>query len=170
MTALSSVGHLQLIFGGVSTDRDKCPRCPLFRSPWPRATLLAVAINTGDSATRTGQDVELWTIRGLIARHKGAALVAAAGCALMLAIIVVAVLGAKAGTVNDSTTCTQWGSTNVVRQDAYARLYVREHGPVRGAGTSPASVVSAINISCLEAYNDDVSESTTVVQALSGSF
>ena len=109
-------------------------------------------------------------MRRLIARHKGAALVAAAGCVLMLGIIVVAVLGAKAGAVSDSTTCTQWGSTNVVRQDAYARLYVKEHGPVHGAGTSPASVVSAINIACLEAYNEDVSDSTTVAQALSGTF
>ena len=127
-------------------------------------------MSTGGSARRTGQDAELWTIRGLIAGHKGAALVVAAGCALMLAIIVVAVFGAKGGGVSDSTTCTQWGSANVVRQDAYARLYVKEHGSVRGAGTSPASVVSAINIACLEAFNEDVSESTTVVQALSGTF
>jgi hypothetical protein len=127
-------------------------------------------VNADGSAARTGQDGELWTIRGLISRHRRAASVLAAGCALMLAIILVAVFGAKAGDVSDSTTCTQWGSTNVVRQDAYARLYVKEHGPVHGAGTSAASVVSAINIACLEAYNEDVSDSTTVVQALSGTF
>jgi hypothetical protein len=116
------------------------------------------------------QKVELWTVRGLIAAHRRAALAAAAGCALMLAITLAAIFGAKAGAVTDRSTCTQWGSANVVRQDAYARLYVKEHGPVRGAGTSTASVVSAINISCLEAYNEDVSDETTVVQALSGTF
>lgn len=127
-------------------------------------------MSSGVSTTPTGQDSELWTIRSLVARHKGAALVAAAACALMLGIILVAIFGAKAGAVSDSTTCTQWGSANQDQQSAYAKLYVREHGPVRGAGTSPASVASAINISCLEAYNEDVSDSTTVVQALSGSF
>jgi hypothetical protein len=127
-------------------------------------------VSAGGSVTRTGQDIELWTVRGLIARHKRVAFGAAAGCALMLAIILVAVFGAKAGAVTDSTTCTQWGSTNVVRQDAFAKLYVKEHGPIQGVGTSPASVVSGINIACLEAYNDDVSDSTTVTQALSGTF
>lgn len=127
-------------------------------------------MSTADSATPTGQDVELWTIRGLIAGHRWAALAAAAGCALMLAIILLAIFGARAGAVSDSTTCTQWGSANVVRQDAYAKLYVEEHGPLHGVGTAPATVVSAINISCLEAYNEDVSDSTTVVQALSGAF
>ncbi len=121
-------------------------------------------------ATRTGQDIQLWTIRGLIAGHKVAASVAAASFALTLAIFLVAVFGAKAGNVSDSTTCSQWGSTNVVRQDAYAKLYIKEHGPVPEAGTSTVKVVSAINIACLEAYNEDVSDSTTVVQALSGAF
>jgi hypothetical protein len=131
---------------------------------------LAGFVNTNSSSSSAGDEIELWTLRGLIAAHTRAALVAAGACVLMLAITLVAVFGAKAGAVSDSTTCTQWGSTNVVRQDAYARLYVEEHGPLPGLGSSPPTVVSAINISCLEAYNEDVSDSTTVVQALSGTF
>ena len=127
-------------------------------------------MSTGGSARRTGQDAELWTIRGLIAGHKGAALVAAAGCALMLTIILVAVFGAKGGGVSDSTTCTQWGSANVVRQDAYARLYVKEHGSVPKWGTAPAMVINAINAGCFQAYGEDVDDTTTVVQAISGDF
>jgi hypothetical protein len=106
----------------------------------------------------------------LVAEHKGAALVAAAGCALMLAIALVAIFGAKAGAVTDSTTCTTWGSANQDQQNAYARLYVKEHGAIRGVGTAPAVVISEINIKCLQAYNEDVSDSTTVVQAVSGTF
>jgi ABC-type glycerol-3-phosphate transport system substrate-binding protein len=96
--------------------------------------------------------------------------VAAAACALMLALALVAIFGAKAGAVSDSTTCTTWGSANSDQQNAYARLYIEEHGAVRGVGTSPANVINAINIECLQAYNDDVSDSTTVVGAISGYF
>ncbi|MGA8720784.1 MAG: hypothetical protein WB557_22465 [Solirubrobacteraceae bacterium] len=80
-------------------------------------------------------------------------------------------LGPKAGAVTDSTTCAQWGSTNVNAQDAYARLYVREHGPVSaGWGPSPAGVVNAINAGCYQAFGEDVSDTATVVQAVSRSF
>lgn len=127
-------------------------------------------MSTRAPATRTGQDAELWTVRGLIAKYKGAALVAAAACALMLAIALVAIFGAKAGAVSDSTTCTTWGSANQDQQNAYARLYVKEHGALRGVGTAPARVISAINIRCLQAYNEDVSDSTTVVRAIAGTF
>jgi hypothetical protein len=115
-------------------------------------------------------DVELWTVRGLIARHKLAASGVAALFAVLLATILVAAFGSKAGAVSDSTTCTQWGAANQNRQAAYARLYIREHGPLQGGATSPASVITAINYGCTEAYGDDVSDTTTVVQAISGNF
>ena len=70
-------------------------------------------------------------MRSLIASHKAASLViAAALCAVTVAVLALVLLGPKAGAVTDSTTCAQWGSTNVNQQDAYARLYVKEHGPV----------------------------------------
>lgn len=122
-------------------------------------------------ATPTDQHAELLTIRGLIAGHKWAALVAAALCAVIVAMILVAVLGAKAGPVTDSTLCTQWGSANQDQQNAYARFYLKEHGPTRGSGSSPAAgVINAINNGCLQAFNDGVDDSTTVVQAISGNF
>ena len=80
-------------------------------------------------------------------------------------------LGPKAGAATDSTTCAQWGSTNVNGQDAYARLYVREHGPVSPRwGPSPGGVINAINAGCYEAFGEDVSDTATVVQAISRSF
>jgi hypothetical protein len=79
-------------------------------------------------------------------------------------------LGPKAGAVSDSTTCTQWGSANQVQQAAYAKLYVKEHGPLRGGATSPSKVIAAINDGCARAYGDDVSDTATVTQAISGNF
>lgn len=126
-------------------------------------------VNSGAS-TVAPKDGKLRTIRGLIARHKPAALAVAGIIAVMLAMILVSLLGSKAGAVSDSTTCTQWGAANQDQQTAYARLYMREHGPPRGVGTSPASVIAAINNGCIQAYGDDVSDTVTVVQAISGNF
>jgi hypothetical protein len=127
-------------------------------------------MSSSSSSSRIDQDIERWTIRGMVAAHKRASLLVAAGCGLMLAMLLLAVLGAKPGRLTDTSTCTQWASTNTVRQKAYAKLYVEEHGAAPLAGTSTAGIVSAITISCLDAYDEDVSDSTTVVQALSGKF
>jgi hypothetical protein len=100
-----------------------------------------------------------------------AALAGAAVLALMVAIILVAALGAKGGAVTDATTCDQWSSANVLRQDAYARLYVREHGPVSPRwGPLPTGVINAINAGCDQAFGEDVDDTTTVVEAISGNF
>jgi len=112
-----------------------------------------------------------WTIRGLIARHKAAALVAAALFAVMLAVFLMAAIGAQAGAVSDTTTCAQWGSANVNTQNAYAKLYVREHGPVSPRWGPPlAGVINAINAGCYQAFGEDVEGSATVVQAISRNF
>lgn len=117
------------------------------------------------------QDTVPWTIRGLIASHKMAALGVAALLAVMVAAIAVAALGAKAGAVTDATTCAQWGSANQGRQNAYATLYVREHGPVAPRwGPAPDGVINAINAGCDQAFGEDVSDSVTVAQAISRNF
>lgn len=128
-------------------------------------------MSTDPLATLRPSDFAPWTIRGLIASHKIASSVIAALCAVTVAVLLLVTLGPKAGGVMDSTTCAQWGSTNVNAQDAYARLYVREHGPVSaGWGPSPAGVVNAINAGCYQAFGEDVSDTATVVQAVSRSF
>lgn len=89
----------------------------------------------------------------------------------MVALILVAALGAKAGAVSDSDTCTQWGSANVNQQDAYARLYVSEHGPVSPRwGPPPQGVIDAIDAGCAQAFGESVSDTVTVVQAISRNF
>jgi hypothetical protein len=98
-------------------------------------------------------------------------LVIGALCAVTVAVLALVAFGPKAGAVTDSTTCAQWGSTNVNRQDAYATLYVSEHGPVsRAWGPAPTGVINAINAGCYQAFGEDVSDTTTLVQAISRDF
>ncbi|MGH2849722.1 MAG: hypothetical protein ACRDLP_03805 [Solirubrobacteraceae bacterium] len=126
---------------------------------------------TSASATETSQDRQPSTLRGLIASHKAVALGVAALIAVMAATFLAAALGAKAGAVTDSTTCTQWGSANVDRQAAYSRLYLREHRPVSPRwGPAPVGVINAINAGCDQAFGEDVSDSVSVVQAISRNF
>ena len=121
--------------------------------------------------TQTAPDYVPWTLRGLVASHKVASLVLAALFTVTIAILAVTALGAKAGTVTDRTTCAQWGSTNVNGQNAYARLYLGEHGPVnRRWGPGPVGVINAINAGCYQAFGEDVSDMATVVQAIHRSF
>jgi hypothetical protein len=127
-----------------------------------------VLVSTGASAA-AAKDSE-FSVRSLLMRHKLFALGLAAAIALMLAMILVAVLGPKGGAVTDSTTCTQWGSANQALQAAYGRLYLKEHGPLPGGGNSPSKVIAAINNGCTQAYGDDVSDTATVRQAISGGF
>jgi hypothetical protein len=110
-------------------------------------------------------------MRGLIASHKAASLVIAGLCAVAVSYFALIALGPRAGAVTDSTTCAQWSTANVARQDAYARLYVSEHGGVSSRwGPAPVGVINAINAGCYQAFGEDVSDKATVVQAISRDF
>jgi len=126
---------------------------------------IVVMMDTSGSAT---EDVDVWTVRRLVARHKPAAIAAVALVALTLVTIAVSLVGSAAVAVSDATTCSQWGSATQDQQTAYARLYIREHGPPRGVGSQPVSVIGAINNGCMQAYANDISDNVTVAQAISG--
>lgn len=128
-------------------------------------------VSTSPLATHTASDIAPWSVRGLIASHKAASSLIAVMCVVIVAYFALIALGPKAGAVSDRTTCAQWGSTNVVRQGAYARLYVTEHGSVSLRwGPAPVGVINAINAGCYQAFGEDVSDTTTVVQAISRAF
>ncbi len=92
-------------------------------------------------------------------------------CVVMVAYLALIALGPKAGAVTDRTTCDEWGSTNVNRQAAYARLYVSEHGAVSARwGPMPTGVINAINAGCYQAYGAGVATNATVVQAIARDF
>lgn len=111
-----------------------------------------------------------WTIRGLLATHKLVALAVAAALALMVAMFLVAALGPKGGAITDATSCSQWGSSNQALQTAYGQRYIREHRRLAAEGASPATVITAINNNCTQAFGEDVADTTSVAQALSGNF
>ncbi len=113
-----------------------------------------------------GYSPEDLKLRKLLAKHKLFALCAAASVALMLAMLLFAVFGPKAGTVTDSTSCSQWGSTNQVRQADYARLYVREHGPLSDGASSVGAVEGAINSGCMIAYENDEETTVSVLESI----
>jgi hypothetical protein len=128
-------------------------------------------VSTDPLATLRPTDFVPWTVRSLIGSHKVASLVAGVVCAVTVAVLALVLLGPKAGAVTDSTTCEQWGSTNVNQQNAYARLYVKEHGEVaKGWGPPPTGVINAINAGCYQAFGEGVDNAATVVQAISRDF
>ena len=119
----------------------------------------------------TEEGIELWTMRGLIAGHKKAALLAGGLFALLVATLALVALGGGAArAITDASTCTQWGNANQNHQSAYARQYVSEHGAVPKWGGTPAAVINAVNWGCGVAYGDDVADTATVVQAINGTF
>ena len=128
-------------------------------------------MSMSSSTRQPPEGFELWSIRRLISRHKLAALVVAAVCGFAVAILALTAVGAKAGAVTDSTTCDQWGSTNVNGQNSYARLYISEHGPVSSHwGPGTVGVINAINAGCDQAFGEDVDNTATMVQAISRTF
>jgi len=126
-------------------------------------------VTSSTSSLQAGGTGQPWSLRGVIAAHRLLALAVAATCALLLAMFLFAVLGPKAGAVTDATTCSQWGSANWNQQTAYGRLYVREHGPIDGQ-TAPTAIINLINNECQVAYGEDVDDTTSIVQAMSGNF
>ena len=126
-------------------------------------------VTSGTSAYRPGDADQQWTVRGVIAGHKRIALGVAASCALFVAMFLFAVLGPKAGAVTDATTCSDWGSATWSQQTAFARRYVDEQGPVAGHITS-RDIINLITNECLVASGEDVDDTTTIVQAMTGNF
>ena len=109
------------------------------------------------------QDLQLGR---LIARHRWVALGTLLIVVLLLAMLLLAVLGPKAGAVTDATSCAQWGSTNQTRQADYARGYVRRHGPLSGGATSVVAVEGAINTGCMSAYGSGEEDTVSVLQSI----
>jgi hypothetical protein len=107
----------------------------------------------------------VWNTRELFARHKALGI----GSVVLLVILLVIIIGGLASStpvhVTDASTCSAWSSANQTGQQAYAETYVREHGSVRGS-KAPANVIAAINNGCGQAFDNDVQDNITVVQAI----
>jgi hypothetical protein len=109
---------------------------------------------------------EAWTTRALIARHKRVFFSVLAGVLVMVVLLVAGIASSDAGAVSDTSTCSAWSSANQGQQQAYAGLYVREHGALTGGATSAASVEAAINKGCMQAFGSDAADLVNVYQAI----
>ena len=109
---------------------------------------------------------EAWTTRALIARHRRLSLSVLAIIVVMVALLVAGIAGSNAGAVSDASTCSAWSSANQGQQQAYAGLYVREHGALPGGATSTASVAAAIDKGCMQAFGSDAADLVNVYQAI----
>lgn len=89
---------------------------------------------------------------------------------LFVVLFVPALITAGSWKVTDSSPCSSWSSANQAQQTAYARLYVREHGPLPSGATSPTSIESAINGGCTAAFAYDEADNVNVIQAINGRY
>ena len=127
---------------------------------------LTGVIDSTDGAGSVERSAEVWTTRALFARHKLAGICLAALLVLLVASIVIGVLGSSPTPVSDSSTCSTWSSASHQQQRAYGPLYVREHGALPSGARDPSSVVAAIDAGCTDAFDNDVQDDITVVQAI----
>jgi hypothetical protein len=121
---------------------------------------------TTDRSAPAAETGQVWSTRALIAQHKVAAISAVVVLLLLVAFIVGALASSTPIVVSDSSTCTTWSSANQSQQAAYAREYLQEHGSLPGGARTSASVLSAINNGCNDAFDNDVQDDITVVQAI----
>lgn len=119
-----------------------------------------------DLTTPPSYGDDIWTMRKLIARHKRLSIGSLALLVVMLALLVAAIAGSTAGAVGDTTSCAGWGSANQDQQQAYAALYVREHGSLPSGARDAASVEASINRGCMQAFGSDVADTVNVYQAI----
>lgn len=82
------------------------------------------------------------------------------------AILAVETAGAGSLKISDSTSCSAWSSATPKQQSAYARLYVKRHGALPSGSTDPASIETAVNDGCIQAFSFDEADTISVLQAI----
>lgn len=127
---------------------------------------LTGVIDSTEGAAPVERSADVWTTRALLARHKMVAVCMAALLVLLVATIVIGVLGSSPAPIADSSTCSTWGSASHQQQRAYGPQYVREHGALPSGARDTSSVVAAIDAGCTDAFDNDVQDDITVVQAI----
>ncbi len=113
-----------------------------------------------------GPEAADWTVRALVRRHKLAAAGAAATVLIIAAMFVAAVVVPRNGAVGYATSCLQWGSSSQAQQQAFAGLYLGQHGNMPHQAPGVAGVENAVNSGCLAAFNSDEEDSVTVLDAI----
>lgn len=84
----------------------------------------------------------------------------------LVAIIVISDFTARVSKITDSTPCSVWGSANQTKRDAYAALYVKQHGPLPSGASDPATIEGVIDNGCTQAYGFDEADTVTVLESI----
>ena|SRR5947209_553931 len=113
-----------------------------------------------------GERFEPPTIRGLARAHKRATAAVLGILLTFLAIVLVSDLGSRVSRVTDSTSCSVWGSAPQPERDAYAALYVTEHGPLPSGASDAGTIGGVIDDGCTQAYGFDEADTVTVLEAV----
>jgi hypothetical protein len=107
------------------------------------------------------------TLRGIMARHKGASAVAIVVVLLLIAFSVAAAISSSStAALSDSTSCSQWVASREGQQNAYAQLYLKEHGAPSSAARTADAVRSTITSTCTQAAYLGESDDVSVVAAI----
>ena len=83
----------------------------------------------------------------------------------LVAISVASDLASRVSRISDSTPCSVWGAANSAKRDAYAALYVKEHGPLPSGASDAGTIEGVIDNGCTQAYGFDEADTVTVLQA-----
>ncbi len=107
------------------------------------------------------------TLRGIMARHKGASAVAIAVGVLLVAFSVAAAVSSSSNAaLSDSTSCTQWEGASQALQNGYAQLYPKEHGALPSGVRSAGGVLSTVTSTCTQAGYLGESDDVSVIAAI----
>jgi hypothetical protein len=110
------------------------------------------------------------TLLGLINGHRRASAGVAAILVVFVTILVVSDLRSRSLHIGDSTPCSAWSSANHSQRDAYATLYLHEHGPLASGASDAATIERAIDEGCAMAYGFDEADTVTVIGSIRGQY
>ena len=88
----------------------------------------------------------------------------------LVATILVTDLGSRVSRITDSTSCSVWSSANTRERDAYAALYLKEHGALPSGASDAPTIEGVIDNGCTNAYGFDEADTVTVLQAIRQEF
>ena len=110
------------------------------------------------------------TLRGLIMANKRVSGAILAVLVALLAIVLMSDLTNRVSRVTDSTPCSVWSSANQRERDAYATLYVKEHGALPSGAIDAPTIEGVIDNACTNSYGFDEADTVTVLQAVRQQF
>jgi hypothetical protein len=129
-------------------------------------------VDTPDTESRPSRPYrpEVPTLRGLILANKRVSGAVLGIVAVLVAIVLVTDLNSRVTRLSDSTPCSVWSSASDAKRNAYAALYVKEHGPLPSGASDSGTIEGLIDNGCTQAYGFDEADTVTVLQAIKSEY